>query len=286
MPELVRDVSKVQVTARDNNIDSNAFLLKCGGAGKIRIKVGSAELLRLESMSEVEKVRALLNEEFLMTHVFKRDPPDHQFAFRSRPKSPGKPRRFRMGFRVGDSKGDRKVCMARGRLHEDTSHFLRTQQDQPDPRKDHHHEIGAAMRFKQIKVDKMSMGPELPLFEITIRPSTVQKGDHDGCDVPASRINCHTHPSGEYPRQGVRFAWASKDDVLAIREKALDETENCIVHLVCATEGFYVISLNSEMLSQGGDLVDKIEKANVEKYYKVRLPALKGGDRDGFARDS
>lgn len=245
------------------------------GDGTIEIHLSPVEAARINSMEEREKLGVLNNRLFLSTHKMRRQVPS-RFAFRSTTKNQGSPRRFRMGFGMGDK--NKKVCMARGRLVDSTVNFLRKYQNQPDPRKEKHFEIGAAMRFT-LNNDK---SVDIPLYNISIDVNTLKKGDHDGTDVPASRINCHTHPSGEYPRQKVCFAWASKDDVLAIREKILDEKENCIVHIVCATEGFYVICLNKELLESSGDIARKIDEADVEKHYKVRLPGEKGDDNDGL----
>ncbi len=285
MRELKLNVPEILGLISKHDIDDTFFRLKLHlPAGEIspretfvNVKISPFEYEKILSFDELSRARFVTDQAFLQTHNFSRS--SNKFRFRTVAAEKDKPRRFRMSFRVGDKEQDRKCCIARGRLSEATARELRSLQNQPDPRKEHHHEIGAAMKFLQIQQGNSSTPS---LYEINLDSSSILKGNHDGCEVPKARASCHTHPSGEYPRQKVNFAWASKDDILAIREKSLDETENSIIHIVCSSEGFYVISINEDMLKAGGNLIDKIEKANIGRYYQVRLPNISQTNNDNL----
>tara|TARA_A100001015_G_C14837066_1_gene650903 strand:+ start:300 stop:995 length:696 start_codon:yes stop_codon:yes gene_type:complete len=79
-------------------------------------------------------------------------------------------------------------------------------------------------------------------------------GSRDKCDVPPGRAGMHTHPLREYAHKKVVYAWPSFDDYTSIREKMLDNRENCILHLVATKEGIYLICMNREMLEKFQEL--------------------------------
>ena len=122
-----------------------------------------------------------------------------------------------------------------------------------------HFEVGGLLTFTKVG-DVYSIGTKGPFIN----------GEGDGTDVPRGRAGFHTHPYGEYKKQGVKYAWPSGDDFLAILEKMLDE--NCIVHIVATREGIYVISFAPGGLKKGKNFYKQSRKKKKALKYKLALP--------------
>ena len=128
-----------------------------------------------------------------------------------------------------------------------------------------HHEVGGLLSL--IKRDgKYVIG--------TIK-SSYETGNNNGTDVPVGIAGFHTHPQGEYKRQGVEYAWPSGDDYHSILEKMIKE--DCILHIVATMEGTYCISFSPELARLSKIEWKKMFKGKKTAEYKFALP--ESGDR-------
>jgi len=125
-----------------------------------------------------------------------------------------------------------------------------------------YHEIGGLLSLTK-KGDK---------YVISTVKSSYMSGNNNGTNVPAGKAGFHTHPSREYVRQKVSYAWPSGDDYNSILEKMIKE--DCILHIVATKEGTYCISFSPELARLSKVAWKKMFKENKTKTYKFQLPGL------------
>lgn len=188
-----------------------------------------------------------------------------------------KPRSFSFGknwnidednLEMSFNSGDKKICSQKLLIPRETRNELR-QLCQTIGKKNKkgefkHQEVGGLLDV--IKHDDY--------YIVKPNKTSFLYGEKDGTDVPIGRIGFHTHPYGEYRDQGVKYAWPSGDDYMAILEKMLDPKENGIAHIVVTKEGMYVISFSPKGLELGKKHYKKNDTKKKMRKYKIGLPPI------------
>jgi hypothetical protein len=113
----------------------------------------------------------------------------------------------------------------------------------------------------RLKVDMIS--DDLTHY-ITVEQSSIYHGEQEETKMVIGRYNFHSHPMEAYFRNDYRFAWPSATDYLSFLYSAIQQ--DTILHLVATLEGFYVISLHSDIINKKEQIDKKMSAFILEKY--------------------
>lgn len=274
MPVLLRSIDNVLKDADKYSLDSSLFSKAMGDSPNVGFRLSNNEFGKVYSMGTGSRKQTsyILGEEFLRTS---RRTGKMSFSCSTNGPVGVRPRKDRTGIRfaLGPRSTDREVCCIKARLSADACVKVREKQSNSAP-KGKHYEVGADFLF--VRVDHEG---KLPLYELRISGSFTT-GEVDACDVPPGRGGLHSHPKQEYDpdRKNVVYAWFSEDDIHAVREKMLDETENCILHVLATCEGLYIVSMSKKMLEEVDDVYDMMDNADTDVY---RIPLPRPGQKKG-----
>jgi hypothetical protein len=99
------------------------------------------------------------------------------------------------------------------------------------------------------------------IYIIEVDENTLEAGNQESVDVPASRYNFHSHPHEAYVRHSVSNAWPSITDFLGYYSLG----DSTIFHCVATLEGLYVMSFSSYW----GTRLKQVSKKFIDQNYEI-----------------
>ena len=105
------------------------------------------------------------------------------------------------------------------------------------------------------------------VFKLIVDTRSIVHGSEEGVQIVRGFFNFHTHPIETYERYSVGVGWPSATDYLGFITAAT--VHNTICHFVVCAEGYYVISLDKDLVTKSSCTIDKKLSLFTKSHYDI-----------------
>lgn len=103
------------------------------------------------------------------------------------------------------------------------------------------------------------------VFPLELDRISITSGEEEEAMSLKGHYSFHTHPEEAYKRHRVSLGWPSAQDYVAYLSSV--KIHNCILHIIVALEGLYVLSMNNYWIDKQADLDNAVDF--IRKYYDI-----------------